>query len=86
MTVDGRGLKVTMSLVKGSAAMRSYATITVIDCEFLWIFFKFRRIHEFLQILKMLMSFKNKIRNREKLQIEITEIFDANLLIQLVTE
>jgi len=49
-------------------------------------FFKFRRIHEFLRILKMLMSFKNKIRNREKLQIEITEIFDANLLIQLVTE
>jgi len=32
------------------------------------------------------MSFKNKIHNREKLKIEITEIFDANLLIQLVTE
>jgi len=46
---------------------------------------KIRRIHEFLRILKMLMNLK-KIEFAIVKITDMMEIFDANVLIQLVIE
>ena len=63
----------------------TFTFFTIIDWKFEFDdFLNFVEFTNFLRILKMLMSFKNKIRYREI--TARTEIFDANVLIQLVIE